>query len=287
MKKFPKIFVLCVLIILFTPILLTFLYSISTKWSTSILPQGLTLKWYGELFRNYTFIDSLFRTLFVSAASVILSIVIMVPTVYLIVFYFKEYERLLKIVSILPFAVPGIIYSVGIVQIYSKPPFDLTGTVWILILAFFIFILPMMYQGIRNSLRNINVNEFIEAAELLGATKTQGFFKVILPNILPGILVSSLLGFSMLFGEFVIANFLVGSSYETVQIYLMNMLNSATGQLSSAVVISYFVFILIITSIAIKITHISNKKDRKIKDVDEVTENSSIINTLNIEGDVI
>lgn len=86
MKKFPKIFVLCVLIILFTPILLTFLYSISTKWSTSILPQGLTLKWYGELFRNYTFIDSLFRTLFVSAASVILSIVIMVPTVYLIVF---------------------------------------------------------------------------------------------------------------------------------------------------------------------------------------------------------
>ena len=287
MKKIPKIFVASVLTILFIPIILTFLYSISTKWSTSILPQGLTLKWYGELFKNYAFIDSLFRTLFVSAASVILSIVIMVPTVYLIVFYFKEYERLLKIVSILPFAVPGIIYSVGVVQIYSKPPFDLTGTVWILILAFFIFILPMMYQGIRNSLRNINAKEFIEAAELLGATKTQGFFKLILPNILSGILVSSLLGFSMLFGEFVIANFLVGTSYETVQIYLMNMLNSATGQLSSAVVISYFVFILIITSIAIKITHISNKKEKKIRNVIKVKESSSRISRLDVKGETI
>ena len=123
-----------------------------------------------------------------------------------------------------------------------------------------------MYQGIRNSLRNINVVELVQAAEILGASKTQTFLQVILPNILSGIIVSSLLSFSMLFGEFVMTNFLVGGRFETVQIYLKRLMDTS-GHMASAIVISYFLFILIITSIAIKISKISsNKRKEKIND---------------------
>ena len=59
----------------------------------------------------------------------------------------------------------------------------------------------------------------MEAAEIFGANQMTAFRKVILPNILSGILVSGLLSFSILFGEFVLVNLLVGGSYETVQIF--------------------------------------------------------------------
>ena len=70
----------------------------------------------------------------------------------------------------------------------------------------------------------------------------------------------------MLFGEFVMTNFLVGGRFETVQIYLKRLMDTS-GHMASAIVISYFLFILIITSIAIKISKISsNKKKEKIND---------------------
>lgn len=266
MKKFPKFFIGVIMTILFIPIVLTFLYSIATNWHSTVIPEGITFKWYAEIFRDSNFTSALIRTFTISAVTVALSITIMVPTVYIIVMYFPKWERAMQSLVLLPYAIPGVICSVGLIQIYSKSPFLLSGTVWLLIGAYFIIILPFMYQGIRNSLRNINVVELVQAAEILGASKTQTFLQVILPNILSGIIVSSLLSFSMLFGEFVMTNFLVGGRFETVQIYLKRLMDTS-GHMASAIVISYFLFILIITSIAIKISKISsNKKKEKIND---------------------
>lgn len=266
MKKFPKFFIVVIMTILFIPIVLTFLYSIATNWHSTIIPEGITFKWYAEIFRDSNFTSALIRTFTISTVTVALSIIIMVPTVYIIVMHFPKWERAMQSLVLLPYAIPGVICSVGLIRIYSKPPFLLSGTVWLLIGAYFIIILPFMYQGIRNSLRNINVVELVQAAEILGASKTQTFLQVILPNILSGIIVSSLLSFSMLFGEFVMTNFLVGGRFETVQIYLKRLMDTS-GHMASAIVINYFLFILIITSIAIKISKISsNKKKEKIND---------------------
>lgn len=277
MKKLPKLFVSLVLILLFFPIFLTFLYSISTNWHSTVVPEGITFEWYFKLFSDKAFINALTRTLLISATTVIISILIMLPTVYIIIVYFPKLERLMQSIVLLPYAIPGVIASVGLIQIYSKPPFLLSGTVWLLMGAYFIIILPFMYQGIRNSLRNINVIELVQAAEILGATKTQTFIKVIVPNILSGILVSSLLSFSMLFGEFVMTNFLVGGRFETVQVYLKRLM-SDSGHLSSAIVISYFLFIFIITTFAIKLSKIDvrYKKFKSVK-VNEDTKDSIIL----------
>ena len=277
MKKLPKLFVSLVLILLFFPIFLTFLYSISTNWHSTVVPEGITFEWYFKLFSDKAFINALTRTLLISATTVIISILIMLPTVYIIIVYFPKLERLMQSIVLLRYAIPGVIASVGLIQIYSKPPFLLSGTVWLLMGAYFIIILPFMYQGIRNSLRNINVIELVQAAEILGVTKTQTFIKVIVPNILSGILVSSLLSFSMLFGEFVMTNFLVGGRFETVQVYLKRLM-SDSGHLSSAIVISYFLFIFIITTFAIKLSKIDvrYKKFKSVK-VNEDTKESIIL----------
>jgi len=247
---------------LLLPLAGTFLYSVALDWNRTILPESYTIKWYEELFQDPRFIDSLYRTLFVTGTTMLLSIAIMVPTTFVVSVYLSKYERILQALVMLPYAIPGVVAAVGLIKIYSSGPLVLSGTVTLLIGAYFIAILPYMYQGIRNSLRTVNATQLIEAAEMLGASKRQAFQRVVLPNIMPGIIVSSLLSFSILFGEFVLANLLVGGHYETIQIYLMRRMNES-GHLSSAIVISYFIFVLLISWLILRFGKLGPQKNRK------------------------
>lgn len=231
---------------LIVPLLATFMFSIAGKWDNSILPEYLTLKWYAELFTDTRFYTALQRSLFIILVTVGLSISIMLPTVFIITVYFPKWEKLLQALAMLPYGIPAIVAAVGLLKLYSGSMIPIAGTPWILIGAYFVLTLPFMYQGIRNSMRTVNAVELLTAAELLGATKIQAFIRVVMPNILPGILVSTLLSIALLFSEFALANLLVGGRYETIQIYLYQKLNQS-GHLTSAVVIAYYSIILFLT----------------------------------------
>jgi len=254
-----KIIIGLLVMYLLIPIIGTFLFSIADKWDTTILPQGYTLHWYSDLFSDPRFFDALGRTIFLIVVTVGLSVLIMVPTIFIVTIYFRKWEGLLQAIAMLPYGIPAVVGSVGLIKLYSDGPIQISGTPWILIGAYFITILPFMYQGIRNSLRTINAIQLVDAAELLGASKYQAFRTVVLPNIMSGILASTLLSVAMLFGEFTFANLLVGGQFETIQIYLLNQMNSS-GHLSSAIVISYYILIIILTAVVLKL---SSKKEKK------------------------
>lgn len=256
--SFHKVVVGLLVIYLLIPLIGTFLFSIAGKWDHTILPESYTMKWYIELFQDERFYDAFQRTLFLIVMTVGLSIVIMLPTIFIITVYFSKWERLLQAAAMLPYGIPPIVGAVGLIKLYSNSPFPIAGTPWILIGAYFITILPFMYQGIRNSLRTLNAVQLFDAAELLGATKFQAFRTVVFPNIISGILVSTLLSVSLLFSEFALANLLVGGRFETLQIYLADKLNSS-GHLTSAIVITYYSVILIITGAVLKLTFKNEK----------------------------
>ncbi|MGD8190721.1 ABC transporter permease [Brevibacillus ginsengisoli] len=237
---------------LFLPLAATFLYSISNTWANTILPSDFTLTWYHQLFSDPRFIEAMGRTVLICVLTLLVSMITMVMAVFAITVYFPKLERLVQALVMLPYAIPGVVAAVGLIKMYSSKPIVLTGTIWIIVGAYYVLILPYMYQGIRNSLRTIDVTRLIEAAEILGASKWRAFIYVVLPNIIPGILVSSLLSLSILFGEFVLANILVGGHFETIQIYLMQRLKE-NGHLSSAIVITYFVIVLISSFVMLKL----------------------------------
>ncbi len=95
----------------------------------------------------------------------------------------------------------------------------------------------------------INLRELMDAASLLGASTWRAALLVVLPNLRKGATIAVLLSFSFLIGEFVFANMLVGSRYETLQVYLYNMRNGS-GHFTSALVISYFFVVLLVTWLA-------------------------------------
>ncbi|MDT8715991.1 ABC transporter permease subunit [Clostridium sp. 19966] len=247
-----------ILIYLFIPLVATFVFSIAKTWQATILPEGLTLKWYTTLFSDTRFLQSIERSFAVSILTLLISIVIMIPTVFIVAVYFKKFEKIISVLSIIPFTVPAVVYAVGLIKIYSSGPIVISGTIWILIGAFFVLILPYMFQGIRNSLRTVDAVKLMEAAEILNANRFQAFIHVILPNMIKGVTVSALLSFSIIFGEFALTNILAGGAYETVQIYLYNMQGNS-GSISSAVVIIYFVCVLILSFVSTKINKLVTK----------------------------
>ncbi|MGG4495175.1 ABC transporter permease [Brevibacillus reuszeri] len=258
-KVFHASLITIVMIYLFIPLVATFLYSISTDWYRTILPEGYTLSWYKELFTDPRFLDAMQRTLLVCFLAICISVTVMVPTIFIVTVYFSRWERALQGLVMLPYAIPGVVAAVGLIKLYSSGPIVLSGSIWILIGAYFVIVLPYMYQGIRNSMRTIDAIKLVEAAELLGASRMQAFWKVIFPNILTGIIVSTLLSFSTLFGEFVLANLLVGGHYETMQIYLIRRM-SESGHLTSAIVVTYFILLFALSGIVMRLGKSSSKE---------------------------
>jgi putative spermidine/putrescine transport system permease protein len=237
MKRFNSFGFAITSLYLALPIISTALYAISTEWNRTVFPEGLTLKWISSLFNDLRFIEAFGRSVILSGSAVILAVILMIPAILIIVIYYPKYEKWIQSMVVMVYAFPPIILAVGLINSYSG-----TGLSMVLILlgAYVIGILPFMYQGTRNSLRNLNARELMDAAELLGAGKLEAFRRVLLPSIYPGIFVASILSFSVLFGEFVLVNLVVGSQFETVQIFLIAVLKS-NGHIASAVVLIYII----------------------------------------------
>ncbi|MFM2484551.1 ABC transporter permease [Celerinatantimonas yamalensis] len=233
-------------LLLFIPLLATLAYSLCNNWGATILPSDFTFKWYEQLWSDPRFLTALYHSLVISIGTLVLSALLIVPCVFVVFYYYPKLDTSLNILALMPFAIPPVVSSVGLLQLYADGPFPLTGTPWILVGCYFAITLPFIYRAVNNSLQALNLPDLMDAAHLLGANSIQAFIQVVLPNIRKGLLASLFLSFSFLFGEFVFANMLVGTGYETLQVYLYNM-RQTSGHFTSALVISYFSIILLLT----------------------------------------
>ncbi|WLS78647.1 ABC transporter permease [Erwinia pyri] len=246
---YHRVIVWLVFLILALPLVATLLYALATGWGATILPDGFTLKWFLQLWSDPRFLVALWHSLLICFGALLFSLMLVLPTMFVIAYYFPRLDAVMNVLILMPFAVPPVVSSVGLLQLYSEPPLMLTGTPWILIGCYFTIALPFIYRAIANNMQAINMRELIDAAHLLGASTWQAALLVVLPNLRKGALIAVLLSFSFLIGEFVFANMLVGTSYETLQVYLYNVRN-ASGHFSSALVISYFFVVLLVTWLA-------------------------------------
>ncbi|MFH4619629.1 ABC transporter permease [Vibrio furnissii] len=235
--------------IMLVPIIATLVYSLSSRWGATILPDGFTLDWYLKLLSDARFIEAFGRSLLVCVAALALSTLLILPAIFVVFYYFPKLDRVMNLLILLPFAVPPVVSSVGLLQLYADNAVPIVGTPWILIGTYFTIALPFMYRALANSFSAIHLRDLMDAAHLLGASTTQAFLQIVLPNVRKGLMASLFLSFSFLLGEFVFANILVGTRYETLQIYLYNM-RQTSGHFTSALVMTYFLFIFFCTWLA-------------------------------------
>ncbi|MBR9772109.1 MAG: ABC transporter permease [Gammaproteobacteria bacterium] len=232
--------------VLALPLVATLGYALATRWGATLVPDGLTLAWFVELWTTPRFVAAFARSLAVAVGALALSLVLVMPVALLAHTRYPWLDRWMNTLILMPFAVPPVVSSVGLLKLYAGGPLPLVGTPWILIPTYFTIVLPFMYRAIANSLRAVDVQSLMDAAQLLGAGPMKAFFLVILPNLRGGVQIAIFLSFSFLVGEFVFANMLVGTRFETLQVYLNNM-RGASGHFTSALVITLFAFTLILT----------------------------------------
>ncbi|MDF4652570.1 ABC transporter permease, partial [Vibrio parahaemolyticus] len=166
--RFHKTVVYSIVGIMLIPILATFVYSLSSRWGATVLPDGFTFDWYVKLLTDPRFLQAFGRSLFICIASLTLSVLLVLPAIFVVFYYFPKLDKLMNVLILLPFAVPPVVSSVGLLQLYADSEISLIGTPWILVGTYFTIALPFMYRAISNSFEAINLNDLMDAAHLLG-----------------------------------------------------------------------------------------------------------------------
>ena len=256
-----KIFLGAVALYLLIPFAVTLVYSLFVEW-TDILPSGFTLRNYVELFSNTTFWMSIGRTLILCIVSVIITIVLILAAMYVVVAVNRKLAGVMQFLCMIRYALQGVILSIGIISLYTGTGTILSNRLFMLFGAYTILVLPYIYQGIRNALNSIDAEMLIQAAEMLGCGRFRAYVQVVLPNILSGILVSSLLAESIIFGDFVLANNIAGTNYQNIQVFLQANMDVSSG-LSSAIVVVIFVVVALVTAVVLKLQNSSTQKETK------------------------
>src|SRR5437667_63527 len=96
-------------------------------------------------------------------------------------------SRALGFLATAPVAVPGIVLGVGLFLSYTRPPFVLYGTLWILLIAFLTINLPSAYQQLQAAFATIHP-ELEDASRILGATRLQALRQITAPLLRTGVI---------------------------------------------------------------------------------------------------
>jgi putative spermidine/putrescine transport system permease protein len=192
----------------FLPLLATFLHSIKPR--PNDVPDP-TLA-YRQVLADERFYVGLGYSFAVGVITIVLSLLIIVPTAYWVRLRAPRLRPLVEFVTLMPFVVPPIVLVFGLIRTYAGPPFLLlatnVGSDAVLVCAYVILSFPYMYRAVDTGLGAIDVRSLTEASQSLGAGWTRILWRVIFPNLRTALLSGAFLTLAIVVGEYTIAQFL-------------------------------------------------------------------------------
>ena len=220
MKSLRKIYVGLIMAFLYAPIVLLILYSFNDSKSRANW-GGFTLRWYAELFSDREILSALSTTLSIGLFAALISTVI--GTVGAIGLFQMKSRRLrhglLSIVN-LPMLNSEVVTGVSLMLLYAMVHLQLGYLT--LLLSHVAFCVPYVVLSVMPKLRQLDPN-LAEAAQDLGATPLAGFFRVILPDIMPGVFSGFVMALTMSIDDFVVSFFTTGSGVNNLSITIYTM----------------------------------------------------------------
>jgi spermidine/putrescine ABC transporter, permease protein potC len=220
---FSRLFMGLVFLFLYAPIFVLIVFSFNATKSRTVW-GGFSLDWYAKLFQNTQIMGALYTTLLVSVIAA--AIATIAGTAAAIGFYsMKRRPRTLCLsVNNIPMTNADIVTGVSLMLLFVFAgrflPFK-QGFATLLI-AHITFDIPYVILSVLPKLRQLDANIY-EAAQDLGATGFLAFRKVVLPEIMPGVLNGMLIAFTMSIDDFVISYFTAGSQTSTLAMVIYSM----------------------------------------------------------------
>ncbi len=219
MKKLRKAYIALIMAFLYAPIVMLILYSFNNSKSRAQW-GGFTLRWYRELFADEAIMGALGTTLSIGVLAAALSTALgTLGAIALFQMKRRPRRALLSVVNI-PMLNSEVVTGVSLMLLFSMAGVQLGY--FTLLLSHIAFCVPYVVLSVMPKLRQLDPN-LAEAAQDLGATPWQGFFRVILPDIMPGVFSGFIMALTMSIDDFVISFFTTGSGVSNLSITIYTM----------------------------------------------------------------
>lgn len=263
MKKKPKIFskiALAVMLLFFyLPIIYIILFSFNSDRSL-LKFSGFSFQWYEKLFSDDTMLMSIFYTAVIALIATAVSTVVGTIAAIGLSKSKKWLQNCVEQVNNLPVLNPDIVTAIGLMMLFST--FAIEKGFLTLLLAHIMFCTPYVMLSVTPKLRRLDPN-LMDAALDLGATPMQALIKVIVPQIMPGILSGALIAFTMSFDDFVISYFVTGNGVSNISIVVYSMtkrINPSVNALSTIVIL-----IVVITLTVVNVVPMIKERNERKK----------------------
>jgi spermidine/putrescine transport system permease protein len=247
-KISKRLYTFLIFLFLYAPIIVLIVFSFNNSKSRGNW-SGFTFKWYIELFKNAEVLKALYYTLLIAVLSSIISTII--GTFAAIGIYGMPgiSKKIVLNLNYLPVLNPDIVTAVSLMTLFRFVRIEF-GFITML-LSHITFCIPYVILSILPKLKQMN-KYLAEAAMDLGATPLYALRKVVIPEIMPGIITGALLAFTLSVDDFVISFFNKGAGVTNLSITIFSMarrgINPVINALSTLMFVGLLVLLLIINS---------------------------------------
>ncbi|MBR3678631.1 MAG: ABC transporter permease [Oscillospiraceae bacterium] len=265
MKKLSKAYLGLVLMFLYVPIFVLIIFSFNTTKSRTVL-SGFTLDWYIRLFKNEVIMTSLMNTILIAVAASIAS-TILGTTAAIGINSMKKLPRTIVMnITNFPIINPEIVTGVSLMLLFvffaARMHFEFGF--WTLLIAHITFDVPYVILNVMPKFRQMDPFLY-EAAQDLGCNPIKAFFKVVLPEIMPGIISGFLMSFTYSLDDFIISYFTCGPNTQTLPITIYSMTRRKVSPEINA--LSTIIFLIVVIVLIVK-NIIERKHGAKIRKED-------------------
>jgi putative spermidine/putrescine transport system permease protein len=231
---------------LLLPMALLVVGSFGQSWTNTLLPSGLTERWYLELWADGSFRRAFVTSLVVALGACLVNTVIGVPLAYALHHGAQRRVALAaRLIAAMPIAVPTITLGFGYMLVFNTDWMPWLGSLPLLIAAHAVHTLPYLTQTLLTDLRHLGVERLEQAAATLGASPVQRFFGIVLPSLRHSLLAGLVMVASISIGEFGLSNLLTSFKTRTYPVVLLQAFYGATGFACAATVV-----LLLLASVA-------------------------------------
>ena len=231
-----KVGMALLLVFFYAPILFMIIFSFNSSKSLTHF-TGFSLRWYEAMLKNHSMMESLYITIIIALLATIISTIIGTITAIGLSKSKKVLRASVSQVNDFPIMNPEIVTAIGLMLLFIT--FQIEKGFVTLLLAHIAFCIPYVILSIMPKIKSLDPN-LADAAMDLGATPWQALVKVIVPQIMPGIVSGALIAFTMSFDDFVISYFVTGQGVKNLSIMVYTMskrINPSVNAISTLVVL--------------------------------------------------
>ena len=261
-KIFGKIYIYLILILMYIPVLVLIAFSFTEGKNVGDW-QGFSFNLYPKLFQNGEIMIALGNTLILAISSALVSVVLGTTGAIGSFYSKKGFRKSVDLVTNIPIANAEIVMALSLtVMFVFLQTFIFHMNIlsfWTLLIGHVVLSLPFVYISVKPKLEQMDPSLY-EAAIDLGATPSQALWKVIIPEVLPGIFTGFLLAITLSLDDFVITRFTTGSgllsgeaSIVTLSTYVQGKIKKTNipSELRALTTIIFLVVILAVVGITI------------------------------------